>query len=700
MLNDQAITLENLEEAIKGMNNDKTPGSDGIPVDFYKVFWGKIKDVYYKMINEAYQHKSLHLTARQGILNLIPKAEKDTRYIKNLRPITLLNTDYKIVEKAVANKMLPALEQIIHTDQRGFMKDRRISVNIRKMLDIMHQARKEDLEAVILSLDFVKCFDKCSFTILHGSLEFFGFGEVVKEWTKILYKDFSVKIQNNGNFSGSIPIKKGVHQGGCCSSVYFLVIAEILALSLRENDSIDGITIKNIKNLLNQFADDMDIGTMCNEKSIKQILEELEKFRLQSGFTVSYDKTTLYRIGSLRHSNAQMYGIDHFKWTNEDISVLGVQIAHENIVEKNFENLIGKTKKILYSWRNRGLSLLGKIQVVNTLIASLFVYKMMVLPSMSSVMFKRLDNIIREYIWSGKKAKIAFNILQNSKDEGGLNLVDLKRRDKALKATWPQILHKEEDYAKIVYGIMRVTVLQDDIWRCNLNPQDVKSLGLTSEFWEEVLTSWCEFNFFSKKREENQLIWYNSSIRIKNRPFFWKDSYEKGLKYVHQLFDNEKFKSCEQVFREFNLTVMRYNSLKSAIPKEWISYFEKNPKGTFCPLPPHILDECIHSFKSSLAGRVYRFLAEDAMLLHNKYIKWRSELGDSFCQGIREFSDYHKDIYRITNIPKYRSFQYRILQRAVVTNINLEKWGIIPSNACTFCRNQPETLLHIMIFLC
>ena len=54
--------------------------------------------------------------------------------------------------------MLPALEHIIHRDQRGFMKERRISVNIRKMLDIMHEAEKEDLEAVVLSLDFVKMF--------------------------------------------------------------------------------------------------------------------------------------------------------------------------------------------------------------------------------------------------------------------------------------------------------------------------------------------------------------------------------------------------------------------------------------------------------------------------------------------------------------------------------------------------------------
>ena len=279
---DQQLTSKDLENAIKGMNNNKTPGRDGIPVDFYKVFWSEIKELFYDMMIECYEDSILHDSAREGILNLIPKAKKDTRMIKNLRPITLLNTDYKIIEKAIANKMIPALKEIIHTDQRGFMKDRRISVNIRKMLDIIHEAEKKDLEAVVLSLDFVKCFDKCSFSILHGSLEFFGFGSIVQEWTKILYKDFFVKIQNNGNFSEQISIQKGVHQGGCCSSVYFLVVAEILAIALRNNTDIKGLTIYDIRNLLNQFADDMDVFSLAEEESLKALYNELESFRLQS----------------------------------------------------------------------------------------------------------------------------------------------------------------------------------------------------------------------------------------------------------------------------------------------------------------------------------------------------------------------------------------------------------------------------------
>ena len=68
-----------------------------------------------------------------------------------------------------------------------------------------------------------------------------------------------------------------------------------------------------------------------------------------------------------------------------------------------------------------------------------------------------------------------------------------------------------------------------------------------------------------------------------------------------------------------------------------------------------------------------------------------------------EFTDYrqaHMDIYRCTNIPKYRSFKYRLLQRSLVTNIQLNKWDLIGDNSCSFCSQQPETVLHLITTQC
>ena len=687
------ITIEDLQKAIKSMNNNKTPGYDGLPVDFYKVFWNGLSQCFYDMVLESYERNILHESARQGILNLIPKAQKDVRQIKNLRPITLLNSDYKIIEKAIANKMIPALESIIHKDQRGFMKKRRISVNIRKMLDIMHIVEKDDLEAVVLSLDFVKCFDKCSFSILHGSLDFFEFGSIVKQWTKILYKDFFVKIQNNGHFSSEIPINKGVHQGGCCSSIYFLVIAEILAMALRDNSEIEGITYQDIRNILNQFADDMDIFSLCKERQIRAIFNKLESFRLQSGFTVSYEKTTLYRIGSLRHSDAQLYNMSEYAWSNKDIKVLGVTIAHENIVEKNYNSLIEKSRSTLDAWFNRGLTLMGKVQVVNALVASLFVYKMMVLPSVPKNIIKTLENIIREFIWDKKKSKVALPILQLPKKQGGLNLVNLRVKEKALKATWPQILSTEEDYSKMVYGIMRCSLIGENIWRCTIAPEDVKLLKMKNTFWKDILTCWSEYNFMSDFCIENQIIWYNSYIKVGGNLIMWNDVYQKGLMYVFQLFEGGQFKSEEMVFREFGLTRLRFNSLKSAIPKEWKTFLSSVLRQEFFPLRPYSYDISLRNIK--LSQFIYQYLSEDATIMINKYVKWNEELGCEISDGIYDFALKYRNLYRITNITEYRSFQYRFLQRAIVLNTHLYKWGLKSIDTCSFCDEHKESITHV-----
>ena len=196
----------------------------------------------------------------------------------------------------------------------------------------------------------------------------------------------------------------------------------------------------------------MDVFSMATEKSLRAIHQELKNFHYQSGFEVSYEKTTLYRIGSLRHSSAQMYDITEYAWSNTDIQVLGTVISHEDLVQKNYEGIMDKTRRILNSWQNRNLTLIGKVLVVNTLIASLFVYKMMVLPIIPKSITQNMDNIIREFIWNKKKSKVAYKILQNPKNQGGLALVNLRIKDASLKATWPKILAQEKDYAEIVYA--------------------------------------------------------------------------------------------------------------------------------------------------------------------------------------------------------------------------------------------------------
>ena len=99
------LTKAECLQAVKNMEPDKTLGTDGLPADFYKVFWNDKSDYLLNSINYAFGKGQLSVTQRRGIIKLIPKKDAEPDLIKNWRPITLLNCDYKIAAKAIANRL-------------------------------------------------------------------------------------------------------------------------------------------------------------------------------------------------------------------------------------------------------------------------------------------------------------------------------------------------------------------------------------------------------------------------------------------------------------------------------------------------------------------------------------------------------------------------------------------------------------------
>ena len=99
------LTENECKEALFEMKNEKSPGSDGITVEFYKMFWDKLKIFFIQSINYSFENGSLTTLQKQGLISLIPKAGKELEILSNWRPISLLNTDYKIATKAISNRI-------------------------------------------------------------------------------------------------------------------------------------------------------------------------------------------------------------------------------------------------------------------------------------------------------------------------------------------------------------------------------------------------------------------------------------------------------------------------------------------------------------------------------------------------------------------------------------------------------------------
>ena len=489
-----------------------------------------------------------------------------------------------------------------------------------------------------------------------------------------------------------MPIERGVKQGGPCSAYYFLLIAEILAIEIRKNPHIRGIQIDNILKALGQYADDMDLYIYGDKNSLSQVFWQIDIFCKCTGFRVNYDKTTVYRIGSLKNTDAKFVTEHTVSWGNETINVLGVDISHTNIIDKNYGSLIKKVVEILRPWKKRNLSLHGKTLVINTLVASLFVYKMSVLPSMPNHMIKKLHKIVANFIWESKKAKIALKDLQALKSNGGIALVDFKIKDDSLKVAWINVI-ESDDLIKVVAYKQLCPRLQKNIWLCNIKPSHVKKL-FNDSFWTDVLYAWAKLNFQtpdSLKPVTEQFIWYNSCMLLMGKPFLYNKAYKSGLKYIGQLCDTKgKMLSTEIVCGKYEISVLEYNSIKASMPKYWKELIREAEKIEIQIGPKTMLQKFEQSKKA--ASLYYKLICERNIPVLRTYDRWIEKMNVNF--DYDDFSNAFSCLYQITNVPKLRSFQYKLLYKAVILNDKLCKWGITQTDMCSNCQQQVENVYH------
>ena len=581
---DSDFTITEIALAVKQMKNGKCPGPDGIPIDFYKMFWPFLSPMIMRLIEEVYSSKCLHVTASWGILNLIPKKNKDSRFLKNLRPITLLNADYKIIEKVIVNRMLPALDIIINNDQRGFLPGRRITTNIRKIFDIILIAAQDEIPGIILQIDFAKAFDRVEMCAIKGSLQYFGFAQHLITWMEILYKDFYVRVQNNGYMSEKIHIQRSVHQGAPASSVIFVCIAELLAHCIHEDDQIKGIYVKDIENVLNQYADDTDLSLDASDDlSLKKVMSHLSNFRNISGCMINYDKTNVYRIGSLRKNKAMFYTEEQLNWTEGEINVLGVDLDIDihHCLEINYRRVTDKVKAVLAGWKSRSISLIGKVMVINSLAASLYVYPMSVLPKIPEKFIKEAESTFEAFLWNGHKPKVSLEVLKLPKNGGGLGLVDLKLKDESLKVAWVQQIFSDTN-VEVLANHMLACPLQNLLWKCNIKPVDLEKIlprNASNAFWLDVLSAWSKISFSPEVRCD-PILWYNSLIQANGKPFVFKNALERGLVRPSQLLEEGAFMSPDMAQNAFGLTTMQYNCILASLPKEMKKYIKSGESGS------------------------------------------------------------------------------------------------------------------------
>ena len=146
----------------------------------------------------------------------------------------------------------------------------------------------------------------------------------------------------------SSPKHKSLCNQGChLSPVIYLLTAEILANKLKGHKGIKGIKIWSIEYLISQFADDTDLYLLYGQETVTNVFHVLAGIEKNTGFHVSYDKTTMYRTGLLANSNAKLWTPRKVNWANDTVNTLGIDL-YNSIKDRdcNFDGIINKLRTV------------------------------------------------------------------------------------------------------------------------------------------------------------------------------------------------------------------------------------------------------------------------------------------------------------------------------------------------------------------
>ena len=320
--------------------------------------------------------------------------------MKNWRPITLLNSTYKIFSGLLAERIKSTLGELIHNDQKGFVQNRFIGENIRLIHDIMTECETNNIQGFMILVDFEKAFDTLDWQFIQKMFELCNFGEKILNWIKILQNGSKAIISQNGFFSEPINLQRGCRQGDPVSPYIFVICAEILGIAIRENKRIEGLKIFGCEHKISQYANDTTLITKNCKNSLNRVLYTLKKFHHISGLKVNIEKTKVVQLGAA--GDGRMISLDNGKLElTDEFVLLGIHFNTRElnkITDNNCRLKFPKMKKILRLSKRRRLTLNGKISVFKSLASSMITHILLSLPDPSPTLLEEFEKMTNDLL--------------------------------------------------------------------------------------------------------------------------------------------------------------------------------------------------------------------------------------------------------------------------------------------------------------
>ena len=265
--------------------------------------------------------------------------------LKNWRPISLLNVDYKIISKVITLRLSHVMASIVHPDQTCSVLGRSIASNVTMLCDVLDYINRTNESGILVSLDQEKAFDRVNHSFLFKLLSHLGFGSCFIKWVSTLYKGANVKIILNGYLTEQIEINRGVRQGDPLSPLLYVLCVEVLASLIRSSSFITGFLLPGAKGVhfrVRQYADDTTTFVK-NISSLTQLFNVISLYEKGSGAKLNRSKTEAMWLGAWRSREDQPLGLT---WVRK-MKILGVWFGVVPVEEDTWLPRINKLEKAI-----------------------------------------------------------------------------------------------------------------------------------------------------------------------------------------------------------------------------------------------------------------------------------------------------------------------------------------------------------------
>ena len=302
------VSVDEFDKNLARCKNKSAAGHDGISYHLLKKVPDETKKSLCQVFSDAIRLGYFPKLWKSAIVKVIPKPNKDTKFAKNFRPISLLSCVGKILERIIASRLSLHMEtnKMFANSQSGFRRKHMTSEQLLRLSEASHTAFKKQQTTAALFLDAEAAFDRC----WHSGIRFklkknLNLPDRIIRLLSSFLTDRTLKVLYEGCYSQSVTLNAGTPQGSPLSPLIYIIFV---------NDYPD--EIQNMSSV-SQFADDTALWTSAYTESfaihkLQKSLNLLEAWCRKWRVKLNGDKSKLLLIARTREKNSENHALHLF----------------------------------------------------------------------------------------------------------------------------------------------------------------------------------------------------------------------------------------------------------------------------------------------------------------------------------------------------------------------------------------------------